>query len=134
MLNCSDKCSCTFPHNCFRIIVTPPRFRQKPFYVKLTTFSTAQGTKNETKLITDLKSISKINMRSVGEFFRFCLCQQLCAFKTICMGTRLYNILETTNATKFINTILESTYKVVLGTQNLAVPTGPIYLLRVVEF
>ena len=50
------------------------------------------------------------------------------------METRLCNILETTNATKFIKTILESTYKVVLGTDNLAVPTRPVFLLRAVEF
>ena len=37
-------------------------------------------------------------------------------FKTFCMETRLHNILKTTNTAKFIKTILESTYKVVLGT------------------
>ena len=51
-------------------IVTPPRFREKPFYVKLTTFSTA---KNETKLIADLKSTSKINMRSRWTVFQILL-------------------------------------------------------------
>ena len=50
------------------------------------------------------------------------------------METRLYNILKTTNATKLIKNIIESTYKVVLGTYNLAEPTRPIYLLRAVEF
>ena len=30
-----------------------PRFRDKPFYLKLKTFFTAQETKNETKQITD---------------------------------------------------------------------------------
>ena len=50
------------------------------------------------------------------------------------METRLYNILKTKKATKFIKTILESTYKVVLSTYNLAAPTRPIYLLRVAEF
>ena len=50
------------------------------------------------------------------------------------METRLSNILKTTNATKFIKTILESTYKVVLGTYNLAAPTRPVFLLRAVEF
>ena len=50
------------------------------------------------------------------------------------METRLSNILKTTNATKFIKTILESTYKVVLGTYNLAVQTRPVFLLRAVEF
>ena len=50
------------------------------------------------------------------------------------METRLSNILKTKNATKFIKTILESTYKVVLGTYNLAAPTQPAFLLKTVEF
>ena len=49
------------------------------------------------------------------------------------METRLSNILETTNVTMFIKTILESTYKVVLGKYNLAAPTQPVFLLRAVE-
>ena len=39
-------------------------FPEKPFYVKLKTFSTSYRTKNETKLIADSKSTSTINMRS----------------------------------------------------------------------
>ena len=50
------------------------------------------------------------------------------------MEKRLNNILKATNATKFINTILESTCKVVLGTYNLEASTRPIFLLRAVEF
>ena len=50
------------------------------------------------------------------------------------METRLSNILKITKATKFIKTILESTYKVVLGTYNLVAPTRPVSLLRAVEF
>ena len=46
----------------------------------------------------------------------------------------LSNILKTTNATKFIKTILENTNKVVLGTYNLLAPTQPVSLLRAVEF
>ena len=49
------------------------------------------------------------------------------------METRLSNILKTEKATKFIKTILESTYKVVLGTYNLAAPTQPLFLLRAFE-
>ena len=83
-------------------IIKLSRFRKNTFYVKLTTFSAAQGTKNETKLIVDLKSKSKINMGHLGQFSKFCLCQQLFAFQTFCMKTRLYNILKTTKATQFI--------------------------------
>ena len=62
------------------------------------------------------------------------LMSQLFGFKRFCMETRLSNILKTKNATKFIKTILESTYKVVLGTYNLAAPTQPAFLLKTVEF
>ena len=50
------------------------------------------------------------------------------------METKLSNILKTKNATKFIKTILESTYKVVLGKYNLEAPMQPVFLLRAVEF
>ena len=50
------------------------------------------------------------------------------------METRLSNILKTTNTTKLIKTILESTYEVVLGTYNLAASTQSVFLLRAVEF
>ena len=50
------------------------------------------------------------------------------------METRLSDILKTTNATKLIKTILESTYKAVLGTYKLGAPTQPVVLLRKVEF
>ena len=49
------------------------------------------------------------------------------------MEMRLSNILKTTKATKSFKIIQESTYKV-LGTYNLAAPTWPVVLLRVVEF
>ena len=50
------------------------------------------------------------------------------------MEMRLCNILKTTNATKFIKTILESSYKVLLGTYDLVAPMRPVFLLRVDEF
>ena len=69
-----------------------------------------------------------------GQFFKFCLCQQLFAFKRFCMETRLSNILKTTNIKKFIKTNLKRTCKVVLGTYNLVAQTRPVCLLRAVEF
>ena len=72
-------------------------------------------------------------MRS-QQFPKFCLCQQLFAVKRFCIGTRLSNVLKTTNATNLVKTILESTYKVTLGTFKLPVPTQPAFLLRGVEF
>ena len=50
------------------------------------------------------------------------------------MKTRLYYILKTTNAAKFIKTILESTYKIVLGTYNLVAPMLSVFSLRAIEF
>ena len=113
-------------------IAAPSCFREKPIYVKVTTISTAQGTKNYIKAIVDLSTF-KINMTS-RQFPKFCLCQQLFAFKRFCMGARLSNILKTTNATNLVKTVLESTYKVALGTFKLLVPTRPAFLLREVEF
>ena len=83
---------------------------------------------DKTKLI--LKVHWKQRWGPLGQFCKFCLCQQL--FKWFSIETRLSNILKTTNATKFIKTILESTYKVVVGTDKLADPTRLVILLRVV--
>ena len=49
-------------------------------------------------------------MSNVGQFSKFYLCQQLYAFKEFHMETRLLIISKTTNAKKFINTILNSSY------------------------
>ena len=69
-------------------------------------------------------------MRSRWTVFQIFLCPQLFAFKRFCMKTRLSSILKTTNATKFIKTILERTYKVVLGTYNCASPMRPRLFVR----
>ena len=50
------------------------------------------------------------------------------------METRLRNILRTTNVTEFIKTILESSYKVLLGPYILAAPTRLVFFLTAVEF
>ena len=44
-------------------IVTQPRFREKLFYVKLTTFSTTKETKSVIKPVNDSGSKSKIKVR-----------------------------------------------------------------------
>ena len=48
------------------------------------------------------------------------------------METRLSNILKTTNTTKFIKTILESTYKVVLGKYDVCMYVFFILIWRVI--
>ena len=70
----------------------------------------------------------------VGQFSKFCLPQQLFAFKEFRMETRLRNILRTTNVTEFIKTILENSSKVLLGPYILAVRKRPVFFLTVVEF
>ena len=47
-------------------------------------------------------------MSNVGQGSKFCLCQQLYAFKEFRMETRMLIISKTTNAKKFIQTILKS--------------------------
>ena len=49
-------------------------------------------------------------MSNVGQFLKFCLRQQLYAFKEFRMETRLLIISKTTTAKKFIKTILKSSY------------------------
>ena len=48
----------------------------------------------------------------MGQFPRFCLCQQLFAFKESCMEKRLFNIFKTTNVTRSTKAILKTSYKV----------------------
>ena len=49
------------------------------------------------------------------------------------METRQCNISRTTNATEFIKTILESSYKVPLGPCSLVAPTWPNFVLTALE-
>ena len=49
-------------------------------------------------------------MSNIGQSSKFCLCHQLYAFKEFRMETRLLIISKTTNAKKFIKTILKSSY------------------------
>ena len=58
----------------------------------------------------------------MDQFSKFCLRQQLFTFKEFRMKTRLHNISKNTNGTNFTKTILESSYKVLLGTCNLTAP------------
>ena len=131
-LNCSRKCPCTFPHSyaLLRHLVFEKNhfIRNKQHFLE----------PREPKMRQNLKLILKVHWKQiwgrVGQFCKFCLCQHLFAFKRFCMETRLSDILKTTKATKFIKAILESTYKVVVGTYNLVTPMRPVSLLRAVEF
>ena len=90
-------------------IVTQPRFRQKPHYVKLTTFFLARTIKMQEKSILNSERTFKIKERS-GLKFR--LRRQLFAFEELCMEKRLSNIYKTTNVTKMTKGILKSCYRV----------------------
>ena len=122
-LNCSHKCLCTLPHG------YATSFSRKQFFCETNNIFYNLGNRKWDKTNT-----SKIDMRSSWTVLQILLMQQLFAFKRFCMEMRLSNILKTTNATKFIKTILQSTYKVVLGTNNLAAPMWLVFLLRAVEF
>ena len=111
-------------------MVTQPRFGEKSFYVKLT-FFLAKNITFDTKLLPYSESTSKIKLRSLGQFSKFCLCQQLFAF---IMETRSSNISKSTKTTDFIETIPERSQKVLLETCNLIVPQRPVFLLEVLEF
>ena len=50
------------------------------------------------------------------------------------METRLRNISKSTNGTDFIETILERSHKVLLGTCNLTALKRPVLLLEGLEF
>ena len=118
-LNCSHKCPCIVTHS------YAASFSKKKICKTNNIFYSLENQKWD-------RTNSWGHFR---QFSKFCLCQQLFAFKRFCMKTRLSNILKTTNATKFIKTILESTYKVVLGTYKFAAPTRLVFLLKaVVEF
>ena len=70
----------------------------------------------------------------MGQFSKFCLCQQLFAFKEFHMETRLRNILKTPNVTELIKTILKRSHKVLLDTCNLVALSGSVFLSRAIEF
>ena len=67
------------------------------------------------------------------QFSKFCLRQQLFAFKEFCMETRLSNIFKTTNATNFNKAILKTSYRVVQVTFKQKTLKQPAYLLKAVQ-
>ena len=71
---------------------------------------------------------------TLDSFRNFWLRQQLFAFKEFRMKRRLHNISKTTNATNFIETILESSNKVLLGTCSSTAPKRPVFFLRALAF
>ena len=129
-LNCSLKCPWTFPHSyaLLRYLVF-----EKKHFIWNNIFYSLRNQKWDKSNSWYLEYIEN-KWGQVGQFCKFCLCQQLFAFKRFCMETRLSNILKNTNATKFTKTVPESTYKVVLDTYNLEAPTQPVSLLRAIDF
>ena len=74
----------------------------KTLFCKTNNISTARKPNIRQKQIIILK------VHHGGKFSKFCLRQQLFAFKRFCMETRLLNISKTTNVIDFIKTILKS--------------------------
>ena len=65
---------------------------------------------------------------------KFCLRQQLFAFKQFCMEARLPNIFKTTNVTNLTMVIQESPYRVLQVTSKYKTLKQPVYFLKAVEF
>ena len=65
---------------------------------------------------------------------KFCLRQQLFAFKEFCIETRLSNIYKTTNVTNFTKAILKSSYRVLQVTSKWKTLKQPVYFWKAVEF
>ena len=75
-----------------------------------------------------------LKVHHVGKFSKFCLRQQLFAFKKFCVETRLRNVSKTKNAADLIKAILKSSFRVLLDTCHLAASTRPFFLLRADRF
>ena len=93
-------------------IVMQPHFRYIPFYVKIPIFFFARTIESWVKWTLDSQRTFKRKRGYLWQFRKFCLRQQLCAFKEFCMETRLSNIFKTTNVTNFTKAILKSSYRV----------------------
>ena len=83
--------------------------------MKLTAFLFSTTEQNYTKASIASKSAlkAKVMLRStLFEILLICSCQHLFVNKNICMKTRFYIKLETTDAVTLIEAILERSYKV----------------------
>ena len=109
-------------------------FSLKTFFCKTNNIFYSLKTKHETKPNNDSESTSKIKVSSSWKVSKFCLRQQLFAFKKFCMETILLNISKITNTTDFIKTILKNSCRILLETCHLTASTPPVFLLRAVEF
>ena len=72
--------------------------------------------------MTYSESTSKIKVRSRWTIFKIL---QIFAFKWFRMETRLLNISKNTKDENFIKTIIESSYKFLLGPYSLVAPIHP---------
>ena len=87
--------------------------------MKLTTFSTAKKTKNETKQMRDSESTSKIKVRLPWTFFKIGIVAYVSSYlhlKSFAWKRGCTTFSKTKNATKLAKPILKSCYKVLLGT------------------
>ena len=80
------------------------------------------------------RTLGRKNICHVGQFSKFCILQQLFAFKEPCMETRLSNIFKTTSVKKLTKIFLESSYRVLQVTFKWKILKLPVYFLRAVEF
>ena len=75
--------------------------RPSPLPLKLLLVPIPHLTEDFQKPPVPLNPVGIPTMSNVGQFSKFCLCQQLYAFKEFRMETRLLIISKTTNGKKF---------------------------------
>ena len=76
--------------------------------MKIPIFFLARTIESWVKWMLDSQKTFKIKLRLRWTILKFCLRQQLFAFKEFCVETRLSNIFKTTNVTNFTKAILKS--------------------------
>ena len=128
-LTCSLKCPCAFLHSyaLLRHLV----FKKNHFIWNKQHFLQPREPKMRHINSWSLEYIENKYQVTSDSFVNFAYVSSYLHLKDF---KRLSNILKTIKAKKFIKTILESTYKVVLGKHNLVGPTQPVSLLRAVDF
>ena len=82
----------------------------------------------------DSERTFKIKVRLLGQFSKFCLRQQLRAFKEFCMETRLSNIFKSTNVRNLTKVIQQNSYRVLQVTSKWKRLKQPVRFLKVVQF
>ena len=96
--------------------------------MKITIFFLARTIESWVKWMLIVKG--RFSKGYVAQSSKFCLRQQLFAFKEFYMDTRLSNIFKTTNVTNFTKAILKSSYRVLEVTFKWKTLKQPVYFFK----